>query len=185
MKDVVNNYGIVGVISHYKVSLDKTSKVRDLNITNVTNAFKMLSLNEDILDKELNELSQDELFKVDLATKLHENIIIIGNMSNMLNYKDQEYIKKLLLKLYNDYHKSIVVIDENVKVFMNLVKRIFVLNGKQIVYETDDFYDLNLYNYTKIPKIVDFITYVNKDTKRLNNNVDIYELIKDIFRSVS
>jgi hypothetical protein len=36
-----------------------------------------------------------------------------------------------------------------------------------------------------MPKIIEFIKYVNKDKKVLNETTDIYELIKDIYRSVS
>ena len=60
-----------------------------------------------------------------------------------------------------------------------------MLKNKEVTYETSDFFDTELYNYAKCPKIIDFINYINKDQKLINNTVEIYELIKDIYRSVS
>ena len=164
MKDIIKKYEIIGIVSNYKISLDNSLKVKELDIKNLPQALKMVGLTEDYIDKSINDLTLSELFKVDLATKLNKDIIVIGGLSNYLNYKDQEYIKKILTKLNQDYHKYIIVIDEN--------------------YETSDFYDLELYKYTKMPKIIEFINYVNQNNK-INKTLDIYELIKDIFRSVS
>jgi energy-coupling factor transporter ATP-binding protein EcfA2 len=185
MKDLLNKYNIIGVISNYKHHLDLNNKVKDLNVNNLDNALKMVSLDNIDINKELKDLSISELWKIDLMTKLNSEIIIIGNMSNSLNYKDRELMKKLFIKLSRNYNKKIVIIDENVELFFDLVKRIVVLNNKKVIYETSDFFDLELYKYTNIPKIIDFITYINSDKRRLNQTTDIYELIKDIYRSVS
>ena len=185
IKELLYNDGIIGVISNYKSTLKNTGKVSSLNINNINNALKMVSLNSDIIDKDLQELSLNELWKVELATKLNEEIIIVGNMSTSLNYKEIEYMKKLFLKLNNNYHKKIIIIDNDVKVFFGLVKRIFVLKNHHILYETTDLFNDELYKYTKMPPIIDFIKYVNKENKNIKNTTEIYELIKDIYRSVS
>lgn len=181
---MLNNYGIIGIISSYNSNFN-VEIVNELKIKNQDKAFKMVGLSNDILDKNINELSLSEQFKLDLATKLDKDIIIIGNLSKNLIYKDIEYIKKLLIKLNNDYHKKIIVIDEDVNIFFNLVKYMYVIRNKEIIYSTDNFYSDELYKYCKMPKIIEFIKYVNKDKKRLNENTDIYELIKDVYRSLS
>ena len=183
--DLVKDYGIIGICSSYGSTLIKEGKVAELPIKNMTQALKMVSLDESIMNKEINDLTLSEKFKLELATKLQDNIIIIGNMANTLNYKDQEYIKKLLIKLNSDYNKKVIVIDNDIKVFFNLVKRIYVIQDKKILYETSNFFDDGLYKYMNMPKIVEFIKYVNKDKKYLKETIDIYELIKDIYRSVS
>ncbi len=183
--NLVKDYGIIGICSSYQNNLKADGLVKDLNINNINKALKMVGLDDNILNKSINDLTLSEKLKVELATKLQENTIVIGNISNSLNFKDQEYIKKLLVKLNSDYHKSIIVIDEDVTVFFNLVKRIYVIKEKQIKYETSDFFDEELYKWVKCPKIIEFINFINENEKRLNNNIDIYELIKDIYRSVS
>ncbi len=185
LKDILNEYGLVGVISTYKFTLDKEKRVKDLHIKNLDKALKMVNLEEEVKDKYLSVLSLDELFKIDLISKLDKDIIIVGNLSSCLNYKEREFIKKLLLKLVNSYHKKIIVIDNDVQLFFNLVKLIVVINGKDILYKTKDFYDDNLYKYTKVPKIVELVKYLNKKGRRIQETTDIYELIKDIYRSVS
>ena len=184
IKDMLENYGIIGIVSNYNSSL-KDSKVKELNIKNISKALKMVSLDDSYLDKFTNELTCSEKFKIDLAMKLDKDIIIIGNLSKCLIYKDIEYIKKLLNKLNNDYHKKIIIIDEDINVFINLVKVICVMQNKKIIYSTIDFYDDKLYEYVKMPKIIDFVKYVNSNEKKLDNHLDIHELIKDIYRSLS
>ncbi len=185
IRDYLKKYGLIGVISDYEISLDRNGLVKDLNIKNRDKAFKMVNIDKNILDKEIRDISLDNLFKLDLLTKIDKEVIIVGNLSKCLNKKDIDYVKKLFLKLVNDYHKKIVIIDNDVKVFFDVVKVVLVLKDKQVVYETDNFYDDELYKYCKMPKIVEFIKYINRDNKRLEEVTDIYELIKDIYRSVS
>ena len=181
---MINNKEIIGIVSNYKINLEN-KLVSELDIKNVDKALIMVGLDNSILNKKTNELTLSEQFKIDLATKLDKDIIIIGNLRKNLIYRDIEYIKKLLIKLNNDFHKKIVVIDEDVTVFFNLVKYIYVMKNKEIVYETDDFFDNELYKYVKVPKIIEFINYVNSIEKRVDNTTEIYELIKDIYRRLS
>lgn len=184
MKEELEKYGIIGIVSNYSTIINDV-KISELNIKNVDNALKMVGLDKDVKNKLYSELSLSEQFKVDLMTKLDKDIIIIGNMSKCLIYKDMEYIKKLLIKLNTDYHKKIVVIDKDVNSFIGLVKCICVMENKNIIYESNDFFDEKLYKYTKMPKIVEFIKYVNRDKTLLDKNLDIYELIKDMYRRLS
>lgn len=184
IKDILKSIEIIGVVGNYQNSLNNVL-VKDLEIKNINKALKMVGLNDTLLNKKIDELSLSEQFKIDLATKLDKDIIIIGNLSKNLIYKDIEYIKKLLLKLCNGYNKKIVVIDDDVNVFINLVRHICVMKNKEIVYDTNDFYDDELYKYVRMPKIVDFIKYVNKDKERIGKHIEIHELIKDIFRRLS
>ena len=185
IRKFLKEYPIVGIISNYKVNLEFSGKIKDLDIKDLNKGLKIVGLTEEILDKELEELTISEIWKVDLLTKIHKDIIIVGNLSNDLIFKDREYMKKLFIKLNRDYDKKIIVIDNKVDIFMNLAKKIYVLNNKKIVYETSDFFDDKLYNYVKMPKIVEFIKYTNNDQNKLIETIDIYELIKDIYREVS
>jgi len=184
IKELLNTYEIIGIVSNYQSSLPNVL-VKDLNIKNINKALVMVELDESVLNKNVSDLTLSELFKVDLITKLDRDVIIIGNLSKNLIYKDIEFIKKLLLKLNNEYNKKIVIIDENINVFMNVVKYIYVMKNKEIIYSTNNFYDDELYRYVKMPKIVEFIKYVNKNEKRIDETLEIYELIKDIFRRLS
>lgn len=185
LKKIVDKYKIIGVISSYQSSLKNTGTVKDLNIKNLEQALKMVGLSSQFIDKNLQDLTISELWKVELATKLHQKIIIVGNLFDSLNHQDIEFTKKLLLKLSNEYNKKIIIIDNHVEVFFEVVKRIVVVKNHEQVYETSDFYDDLLYQYVKMPKIVEFVKFINQSGIKLQNHIDIYELIKDIYRVVS
>jgi len=182
---MLENVNILGVINNYKIGLKFNGTVRELNINNIENALKMVGLEKSVLEKTLDELTISEKFKIDLVTKLNKDIIIVGNLSNCLIKKEMEYMKKLFLKLSNEYKKKIIVIDKDVETFFNLTNSIVVMKDKEIIYKTEDFFDKELYKHTSTPKIIDFIFYVNEKNIKLDKNVDIYELIKNIYRSVS
>lgn len=184
IKEYLDKYGIVGVVSNYKISLDLDSTVSDLNIKNFEKACKMVKIDGNILNKKLSELSVSELFKVEFMSKLDKKVIIIGNMSSRLILKDIEYFKKLIIKLNSEYNKKFVIIDKDISVFFDLVKRVFVVNSKKVLYSTSDFFDDKLYRYASEPQVVKFIKCVNKKKKILKNNTDILEVLKDIYRSI-
>ena len=185
IKDILKSHPIIGVINNYKSTIKINGKVKNLNIKNASKALKMVLLDDSILEKDIKELSISELWKIELAIKLEEKIIIIGNMYNSLIHKDREYMKKLFKKLCTEYNKKIIIIDNNINSFINVVEKVVVINKKDIVYITDNYFDKDLYKYIKIPKIVDFIKYVNKDGIKVNETTEIYELLKDIYRRVS
>ncbi|MBE6156705.1 MAG: hypothetical protein E7161_03055 [Firmicutes bacterium] len=185
IKDILKDVKIVGIVSNYQTNLKIEGKVKDLKIKNISSALKMVGLGVNSLEKSISDLSISELWKLELASKLDNDVIIIGDIYNSLIYKDREYMKKLFVKLSNDYQKKIVIIDNNINSFIGVVKKIFVIRDKKIVYETGNFFDQELYKYVKMPKIIDFIKYVNRDNNRLEKTTDIYELIKDIYRRVS
>ena len=185
LKKIVDKYKIIGEISSYQSSLKNTGTVKDLNVKNLEQALKMVGLSSQFIDKNLKDLTISELWKVELATKLHQKIIIVGNLFDSLNHQDIEFTKKLLLKLSNEYNRKIIIIDNHVEVFFEVVKRIIVVKNHEQVYETSDFYDDLLYQYVKMPKIVEFVKFINQSGIKLQNHTDIYELIKDIYRVVS
>lgn len=184
LKDILSTYGIIGVISSYEMK-EHNGKISELPIRMKEKAMKIVGLDDQILEKEYSDLSVSEKFKIDLATKLDNEIIVVGNLSKNLIGKDMNFIKKLLIKLNKNYNKKIVVIDNNINSFMNLAKHIVVIKDKKVIFESNNSFDKELYNYISKPPIVDFIEYVNKDKRVLNETTDIYELIKYIYRVVS
>ena len=186
IRKYLKNYNIVSVISNYKTSIKSDEKVINLlNKKKIEQSLKMMSLNKDILDKKFGELSLSEQFKVDLLTKLNKEIILIGNLSTDLKYKDREIIIKMLVKLTTDYNKKVLIIDDDISEIMDICKYYLVLQNKDVIYETDNVYDDELYKYTKMPEIISFVKKINKKGIKLKSYTNIHELIKAIYRSVS
>ena len=185
MKKLLDNHSIIGVISGYKSTLKLQGTVNDLSIANINEKLMLVGLDESIKNKNITLLSISELWKVELLSKLDEDIIIIGNMYNSLIHKERENIKRLLINLSVENNKKIILIDNRIESFINLVEKIVVINNKNIVFETEDVFDNKLYEYASMPCIIDFIKYANRDEKRIVETTDIYELIKDIYRRCS
>ena len=185
IKKMLISNKIIGIVGNYRSTFNFSGYVRDLKIKNIENALRMVDLNNQVMDKKFDELNFRELWKLELASKLDNEVIIVGNLYKNLIHKDIEYVKKLFLKLSQNYHKKIIVIDKNVLTFMGITKTIIVIKNKKVEYITNDFYDDKLYLYTKMPKIVEFIKYINEKNHNIKEHLDIYELIKDIYRSVS
>ena len=100
IKEIIDKENLIGVVSNYQSNINMSGRVIDLNIRNIEKALVMVGLNESFIEKELNTLSLSELWKVELATKLDKEYIIVGNLSKNLIYKDIDYMKKLLIKLW-------------------------------------------------------------------------------------
>ena len=106
INEILEKNGIIGVIGNYKSTINLNQKVKDLKIKNFDNSLKMVGLENIDRDTILKDLSISEQWKLDLATKLHNDIIIIGNIYNSLIYRDREVVKKLLLILNIKYNKK-------------------------------------------------------------------------------
>lgn len=181
----LDKYKIIGVIANYKCSLPSNKLVK--NIITSPKKEKLLikfNLSIELLDKKFSQLSISEKFKIDLLSKLNEDIIIIGNLSSSLIYRDRMMIIKLLKKLNDNYNKKIIIIDDDMSVLMKICNYFLVLKNKKIVYKTEKIYDDKLYDYCRKPKIVDFIYKANNNNVQLEKYTDVYELIKAIYRSL-
>lgn len=172
-----------------------SKKVEDyiLNITNcseerVISSFKMVHLDTNILKQSLDTLSLGELKKLELALNLIENKeqIVLFRFDACFMEKELDYFKKLFKKLVSKYHKTIVLIDSNLTFLLGLVDRIVVCTDKQQikVFSKDDLFSDELARYLKVPAIISFNKYVNKNKKFIGKYTDIKELIKAIYREV-
>ena len=181
----LNKYIIIGVISNYKNSLKEDLLVKDLlNSKNNKDLLKFLNLSDNLLEKKINELSLSEKTKIDLLSKINNDIIIIGGFSNNLIYKDKELICKFLIKLNQRFNKKIIIIDSDISALMNICKYFIVLKDNKVLYKTNDVYDNKLYYYINKPEIVTFVQNARKKGILLDNYTDIYELLKAIYRSI-
>lgn len=185
LKKYLDKYNTIGILSDYKVSLDDNKKVSDILISKNNNQLlKFLNLNDSLLEKKIKELSLSEKIKIDLLSKVNNDIIITGGFSNNLIYKDREIVSKFLLKLSNDFDKKIIIIDNNIETVMNICKYFIVIQNNKILYKTTDIYDKGLYNYVDKPEIVNFVLKAKDKGIDLEYYTDIHELLKAIYRSI-
>ena len=173
---------IVGVISSdYRVDDFDDKTVKEIVIKKVNESLKMVKLDESILDKKFSDLSSRNKNKVILASKLHDKEIILVNFSKGLLKKDYGYFKTLFKKIVT-YNRKIILVESKMDLFINCVDRIYVINNKEIKYETLDVFDKILLLYADQPKIVEFCYKCEKMGIRLDHYTELDELLKAIYR---
>ena len=79
MKELVNDRGIIGIISSYKSNFDYHGKVKDLKVKDISKALQIVGLDDSYLDKDIDSLGNSDLFKMELITKLDSDFIIVGD----------------------------------------------------------------------------------------------------------
>lgn len=187
---ISNNDYVVKVKDKYEVVLvkDYIQKQVLCDDKRLLDSLKLVALSESILMKKMNILSNSELLKIELAIQLIKNsfYIVLFRFDRFFMEKDLLFFKKLFKKLATEYQKTIVLLDCKIDFMFNLVDRIVVKNERNelIVFSEPDFYDDHLLQLLEVPKIIDFVQYVNQKEKRLNHYIDLKELIKAIYREV-
>lgn len=172
-------------LKHYHYKEDKQDKI-------IKDSLAIVGLNETYLNKNPYKLSYGEKTKVALATILALNpyIILLDEPTISLDNKSINKLISLLLKLKNNYHKTIIIASNDIEFVSKITDNIVILNKgkiKQAGDKNDILSNIKLLkeNDIEIPKIIEFINLVyEKKGIKLNYTLDINELIKDIYRNV-
>ena len=180
----LNKHKIIVVIANYRYSINNNKLVKNIILNyKKEELLKKFNLSSELLNRRFSSLSISEKFKIDLLSKLNEDVIVIGNISNSLIYRDRLIVIKLLNILSKKFNKKIIIIDDNINYLLNLCNYYIVIKNKKIIYKTDDIFDNRLYEFCDKPPIIDFIEKANKKGINLEKYIDIYELLKAIYRS--
>lgn len=172
---------IIYLINEYSLNYkDAAKRIRD--------ALLMVGLNTNYLDVYFSDLSSTELKKLSLALMLFVNpkIMILDYYDKNLCDSDIVYLRKLIHKLSTMYNKTIIICSDNISPYLSVIDNIVIFNEGIIKFtgNKNDLYDDNLYKFIDEPDIISFIKYANSKGHKLENYVDIKELIKAIYRDV-
>ena len=166
-------------------------KVSTIN-KRIEESLKMVNLPIEYLDKSPFELSsgEKESLALGIALSLNPKLIIIDNPTSKLDSRNKEYLIKLLKKIKTRYNKTIILLTSDIEFAINVADNYLILKNGKII--SSGLKKELLNNISKIktgkievPKIIDFINYVNKKRNiNLELTFDIKELMKDIYRNV-
>lgn len=163
-------------------------KFKELKDDKIDEALKICLLKDEDKDKPLNVLSSSEIEKLELVIKLlstNEMIILSDFEINFLN-KELIYFKRLFKKMTTKYNKTVVIITNQLDKVMDVCDIILVTENKKVVLELDSknvYYD-RIYDYIDTPEIIDFVKIARAHHVKLDDYIDVKELIKGIYRSV-
>ena len=158
----------------------------------IEDSLKMVGLDNSYLDRNPFDLSSGEkcLLALGVVLALNPKLLIIDEPTLYLDNKNMEYLIKLIKKLKNNYHKTIIIFTSDIEFAIRLTDNYIILkNGK--IYSSGTSKEL-LNNIPRlkssgieIPRIIEFINVVNKKKNiNLDMTFDIKELMKDIYRHV-
>ena len=155
----------------------------------ISEALKLVGLNEEYLKRRIDSLNISEKKKVSLASILifNPSIIILEEPSIFLNYRDNEKLIKLIKLLKDKYNKTIILISKDTNLSYKVSDEIILLNKGSIVYAgnksiLEDEKVLNNIN-VDVPEIVKFINISNKFDANLTYTSNILDLIKEVYRN--
>jgi cobalt/nickel transport system ATP-binding protein len=156
-------------------------------------ALKMVSLEETILNKKIEELSTGEIRRVGLAKTLllNPDIIILDNPTFALDSDAKQNLVKLLKLLKRRYKKTIILASNDIEFIHKITDYIYVLDNGKIVLEG------NKYDVFKDEKKLKKYNIIAPYTIRISNEVikqknikigyrdEVNDLLKDIYRYVN
>lgn len=157
----------------------------------VSDALKMMELDDSYLARDPFSLSSGEMRKVAIASILAFNpqVIILDEPTIGLDFESKENLIKILKMLKKRYHKTVIIVTHETDLLHKIADHIVVLDQGKIVlegnkYEVFTHPDLAKYGIQR-PKIIEFEKMVlDKKQVKLGFRDDINDLMKDVYRYV-
>ena len=156
----------------------------------IIDSFKILGLDNDILNKTTLEISKSEYTKLKIAKELIKNKkeITLDHPTEYLDTKSKNDLIKLIKMMKLRYNKTIIILSEDTIFLHKLVDYVIIMDGEEIVFEGSKYEAfsneelLKKYNL-KMPDIIYFSKLVKK-MKNINIGFrdEITDLMKDIYR---
>lgn len=154
--------------------------------------IKLLRLNENILKRNMYELSYTEVKKVILISMLlsKRQILLFDNIDTYLDQKSIDGLIKILKNIKRE-KKVIIISSNNTDLMLKVADSILVLNKNGIIKKEKKELLFNKKNLEQIdlkqPIIVELILNIESktDLKFSNRNIeDINDFIKEVYRNV-
>jgi len=166
-------------------------KIKDLE-ERVIKSLKMVGLDEKYLQYNPFSLSAGEKRRIAIASVLVFNpqVIIFDEPTVGLDYQGKKLLIKLIKRLKSRYQKTIIINSHDIELIYQLVDYVVLLKEGHVIAEgkKEEFFenfDLLLDEGIKLPKSLEFVYKVKmKKGIRLENKLDIQELIKEVYRHV-
>lgn len=156
----------------------------------ITDALKMVELDEDYLDRNPFSLSQSELKKVALASILirKPKILLLDDPTSGMDASGKKMLVNMLRILRNKENITALIVSSDIDFLNQVSDNIVVLKQGKVLLEGNrlDVFKKEKYledNGISIPKIIEFENYVLREKNiKIGYREEINDLLKDIFR---
>lgn len=186
-------YGLMGNINlttnnmNYNIVTDYKfkGKVKEyLNSEKALSSLKMVMLKEEILNKTFSELSIGDLKKISFAKALIENkdYIVLNYFDKELNDQERKNIKRLLKRLADDYHKTIIIFTNDIPFFWDIAECLIIVDKYNIINTISKKDYFKFMDDINKPEIVKFVELVRELGINIEDYQDSSDLLKAIYR---
>ena len=154
--------------------------------------FDILDINRDILNRNINTLSNTEKVKILFLKTLNEDYetILINGIFEEFDSSLRKKFIKLILNLKKFNNKTIIVSSTNIDIIYEFVDNLILIINSESLICNDKFSVYNDENIINNPQVqkpfikkIENMVY-NKSNINLGNNDTINELIKSIYREI-
>lgn len=158
----------------------------------ILDVLKMVHLDDDVLTRNPNSLSETEKRKLAIAQALicNPKVLVLDEPVNSFDEKTKEEYLKLFRLLTKRYNKTIIIASNDLNFVHKIADKIFVLYQNEIVLQGDKyeiFKDTKLLKkYGLVPPYTMLFSNMVKEKKniKIGYRDEINDLIKDIYRYV-
>lgn len=157
----------------------------------MSDALKIVGLDNTYLDKNIKTLSKGEQKLIQLAVALLYNpkVLLLDEPMIYLDYTNKKKLLRLIKKLKEDYHKTIIIASNDSNLLYGLTDEILLLHhqsGAILKNSASFFQDVKLAKRYKVevPYLVQFTEKARAKKVRLSYHKDIRDIIKDIYKHV-
>ena len=171
------NFKIMGVYTYdINIPIFK-GEIEEIIPFKTNDALKLTMMKE----TDVTNLTTKNISKLQLASQLNKDLIVLYDFSKGLNAKELRYFNLFFKKIVKSYNKKVIIVSRDVNYLCSICDTIAVYkNGVTVI--SNDWFDYRLYNYMDMPNIIKFIRLSNQKGANLQATTDINELIKDIYR---
>lgn len=183
----------IGILSISKTNEMINGIVKDYLDENINNSlFDLFEINKEILDRQIDTLSNTEKIKIlfiNILNNEYETILINGIFEE-LDITTRKKIIKIIINLKKFNNKTIIVSSTDIDIIYEFIDNLVLIingnclscNNKFQIYKEKEIINNPLIEKPFIKKIEDMI--YNKSNINLGNNDTINELIKSIYREI-
>lgn len=157
----------------------------------ISQALKMVGLNNEFKLKDPFKLSNGEMRKVAIASILYDNpqYIIFDEPTTGLDIKSKENLIKIIKMMKTKYNKTIIIVSHDIDLIHSICDNIIVIEDKKVIISGDKYTVFTSEEIKKcqiiLPKLIEFSNLVlNKKNVKLGYRDDIKDLMKDVYRCV-
>ena len=192
---IVNTYKPISILKTVLEYMNFIITTENLKMKNpnkkIIDSLKIVGLNEKYLFRELNTLSKSEKELIQIATALLSNpeMLVLTEQFSSLDLKNQKKIYMLLLRLKEQYHKTIIILSTDTNILYKYCTRaVIIKNDKVITGPIKDVYskvETLRRSKIRVPDIVEFTYQARKQKKaKIDYHKDIRDIIKDIYKHI-